>query len=199
MKKMKRMTAVALPYIVIALMLVIAFIPILWVVLSSVKPAGDILATPPLYFPKVVTFQHYYDIFFKSNVLPYFRNSLIIATAATLVSLFIGTMAAYVFARSKSKFLDLLLSAILTGRMMPAVALVIPLYMAIRKMGLVNTRLSLIISYTAICLPFAIFMMIGFIQQIPAASRSDGGLCALYSNGQRTGGSDERESEAEYR
>ena len=137
MENAKKVFFTVWPYILIAVLLVISFIPIVWVLMSSIKPAGDILTTPPFYFPKTVTSQHYYDIFFKSNCLPIIRNSLIIASSATLISLFLGTMAAYVFARSKSRVLDLLLSAILTGRMMPAVALVIPLYMAVRKLGLV--------------------------------------------------------------
>lgn len=155
------------PYVIIIICLVFSFTPLVWVVFSSIKPAGDILTIPPFYFPKTVTFQHYYDVFFKQGIFPVFINSLIIAVTSTLISLIFGTMAAYVFARSKRKYMKTLMAAILTGRMMPAIALVIPLYMVMRQLGLLNTRWALIISYTAICLPFTVYMMMGFISQIP--------------------------------
>jgi multiple sugar transport system permease protein len=155
------------PYFIILICIVVSFTPLVWVVLSSIKPAGDILTIPPFYFPKTVTFQHYYDIFFKQGIIPVFMNSLIIAVVSTLISLTFGTMAAYVFARSRKKSMKTLMAAILTGRMMPAIALVIPLYMVMRQLGLLNTRWALIIAYTAICLPFTIYMMMGFISQIP--------------------------------
>jgi len=155
------------PYLIILVCLVFEFTPLLWVILSSIKPAGDILHIPPFYFPKIFTFQHYYDIFFKQGILPVFMNSLIIAVTSTLISLTFGTMAAYVFARSRKRSMKTFLAAILTGRMIPAIALVIPLYMVMRQLGLLNTRWALIISYTAMCLPFTIYMMVGFISQIP--------------------------------
>lgn len=167
MKTWKRIFFTVWPYLVLSVCLIVTFIPILWVILSSFKPAGDILTVPPFYFPETWTLQHYYDIFFKQDIPIVFTNSLIIATTSTVICISFGTMAAYVFARSRSKFLDGLLSGILAGRMMPAVALLIPLYMAMRYLNLVNTKASLIIAYTAIGLPFAIYMMIGFIQQIP--------------------------------
>ena len=151
------------PYFIILICIVVSFTPLVWVVLSSIKPAGDILTIPPFYFPKTVTFQHYYDIFFKQGITPVFMNSLIIAVVSTLISLTFGTMAAYVFARSRKKSMKTLMAAILTGRMMPAIALVIPLYMVMRQLGLLNTRWALIIAYTAIWLPFTIYMMMGFI------------------------------------
>ena len=167
MKKFKRTFLMLWPYVVLLGCLFVSFLPILWVILSSFKPAGDILTVPPFYFPKTWTLQHYYDIFFKQDIPIVFKNSLVISTISTIICVSFGTMAAYVFARSKSKFLDGLLSGILAGRMMPAVALLIPLYMAMRYLNLVNTKTSLIIAYTAIGLPFAIYMMIGFIQQVP--------------------------------
>ncbi len=155
------------PYFIILICLVVSFTPLMWVVLSSIKPAGDILTIPPFYFPKIFTFQHYYDVFFKQEIFPVFMNSLIIAVTSTLISLVFGTMAAYVFARSRKRSMKTLLAVILTGRMMPAIALVIPLYMVMRQLGLLNTRWALIIAYTAICLPFTVYMMMGFISQIP--------------------------------
>lgn len=155
------------PYFILIICLTVSFTPIVWVVCSSLKPAGDILTIPPFYFPKTITLQHYYDLFFKRDISPVFLNSLTIALASTAISIVFGTLAAYVFARSKSKLMDGLLSLILTGRMMPAVALVIPLYMVMRQLNLVNTKTSLIVAYTAMSLPFAIYMMMGFISQIP--------------------------------
>ena len=155
------------PYFILAICLVFSFTPIVWVVCSSLKPAGDILTIPAFFFPKTVTFQNYYDLFVKQNITPVFFNSLIIAVCSTFLSVSLGTLAAYVFARSRSRRLKGLLSLILTGRMMPAVALLIPLYMVVRQLNLVNTKASLIVAYTAMCLPFAIYMMMGFISQIP--------------------------------
>ena len=167
MLSMKRIFYKIWPYLIILVCLVFSFTPLVWVVLSSIKPAGDILTIPPFYFPKVTTLQHYYDVFFKQGIFPVFMNSLIIAVTSALISLAFGTLAAYVFARSTNRTMKTLVAAILTGRMMPAIALVIPLYMVMRQLGLINTRWALIIAYTALCLPFTIYMMMGFISQIP--------------------------------
>jgi len=89
------------PYFILIICLTVSFTPIVWVVCSSLKPAGYILTIPPFYFPKTITLQHYYDLFFKRDISPVFLNSLTIALASTAISIVFGTLAAYVFARSK--------------------------------------------------------------------------------------------------
>jgi ABC-type glycerol-3-phosphate transport system permease component len=155
------------PYLIIAFCLLLAFVPLTWIILSSFKPAGDILTIPPFYFPKEYTLQHYYDIFLKQGISRVFLNSLTVAFIPMMVSLILGTMAAYTFARSRKKAFKPLLAAILAGRMMPAIALVVPLYVVLRQLGLLDSKLGLMIAYTAICMPFTIYMMIGFISQVP--------------------------------
>lgn len=155
------------PYVVIAGVLFCTLTPIIWVVLSSFKSAGDILAKPPRFLAENYTFSHYYEAFVNRGAGGAFANSIFIALITVGICLVVGTTAAYAFARSRKPWARRLMALILTGRMLPGVALCVPLYTIMRVTGLLNTRLSLILAYTSFNLPFTIYMMSGFISQIP--------------------------------
>jgi multiple sugar transport system permease protein len=102
-----------------------------------------------------------------SNFLPRFINSLVIAFGSTFCAVFLGTLAAYGFSRFKVPLADDLLFFILSTRMMPPIAVAIPIYLMYREVGLSDTALGMIILYTAINVSLAVWLLKGFIDEIP--------------------------------
>jgi len=102
-----------------------------------------------------------------SNFVPRFVNSLIIAFGSTALSVLLGTAAAYAFSRFKVPLKDDLLFFILSTRMMPPIAVAIPIYLMYRELGLSDTRLGMILLYTAVNVSLAVWLLKGFIDEIP--------------------------------
>jgi multiple sugar transport system permease protein len=103
----------------------------------------------------------------ESNYVPRFVNSLIIAFGSTLASVGLGVMAAYAFSRFKVPLKDDLLFFILSTRMMPPIAVAIPIFLMYRELGLSDTRLGMIVLYSAINVSLAVWLLKGFIDEIP--------------------------------
>jgi multiple sugar transport system permease protein len=102
-----------------------------------------------------------------SNFLPRFANSLIIAFGSTFLAVFLGTLAAYGFSRFKVPLADDLLFFILSTRMMPPIAVAIPIYLMYRELGLSDTAIGMILLYTAVNVSLAVWLLKGFIDEIP--------------------------------
>ncbi|MGV8935571.1 MAG: carbohydrate ABC transporter permease [Allorhizobium sp.] len=102
-----------------------------------------------------------------SNFLPRFINSLVIAFGSTFCAVFLGTLAAYGFSRFKVPLADDLLFFILSTRMMPPIAVAIPIYLMYRELGLSDTALGMILLYTAVNVSLAVWLLKGFIDEIP--------------------------------
>jgi multiple sugar transport system permease protein len=102
-----------------------------------------------------------------SNYVPRFINSLVIAFGSTLLSVVLGTLAAYGFSRFKVPLKDDLLFFILSTRMMPPIAVAIPIYLMYRELGLTDTKLGMILLYTAVNVSLAVWLLKGFIDEIP--------------------------------
>jgi multiple sugar transport system permease protein len=103
----------------------------------------------------------------SSNYVPRFTNSLIIAFGSTFCAVVLGTLAAYGFSRFKVPLADDLLFFILSTRMMPPIAVAIPIYLMYRELGLSDTRLGMILLYTAVNVSLAVWLLKGFIDEIP--------------------------------
>lgn len=102
-----------------------------------------------------------------SNVIPRFVNSIIIAFGSTFLAVILGTLAAYGFSRFRVPLKDDLLFFILSTRMMPPIAVAIPIYLMYRELGLSDTRLGMILLYTAVNVSLAVWLLKGFIDEIP--------------------------------
>ncbi|MDJ0685477.1 MAG: carbohydrate ABC transporter permease [Alphaproteobacteria bacterium] len=103
----------------------------------------------------------------ESNYFPRFVNSLIIAFGSTFFAVLLGTISAYAFSRFKVPLADDLLFFILSTRMMPPIAVAIPIYLMYREVGLSDTRLGMILLYTAVNVSLAVWLLKGFIDEIP--------------------------------
>ncbi|MCI8295320.1 MAG: carbohydrate ABC transporter permease [Lachnospiraceae bacterium] len=134
-------------------------------VLISLKPKVDIF--DPGKFIFTPTLQNYTSIIKNAHILDYFANSMIVSVISTAVSLAIGSVAAYGFARFNWKKREDMAFMVLSQRMLPAMAVVIPYFLMAMVSGLLDTRLILIVCYLLFNIPFTILMMRGFFEDIP--------------------------------
>ena len=156
-------------YLLLLPALVFALAPVYWMLTISLKSEVDQFASPPLWFGFTPTFEHYYDAFVTRGFGEYLLTSAIVAVTSTACALVIGTFAAYGLARFQLPWsLNRRLSLwILSTRMFPAIVTAVPLFLMMRDLRLLNTRVSLIIVYTAFNLPFVVWMMRGFFAELP--------------------------------
>lgn len=159
----------AFRYLVLTLAVAFAIAPVYWMVTISLKREVDQFAVPPLWFFYSPTLEHYADAFLQRSFGSYLLTSALVAVASTLLALLIGTLAAYSLARLRMPHgLNRKLSLwILSTRMFPPIVTAIPLFLMMRDIGLLNTRLALIILYTGFKLPFVVWMMRGFFVEVP--------------------------------
>jgi multiple sugar transport system permease protein len=170
----------------VILVLIFIYLPVMWLVISSISTRSELLSVPLHWIPENPTLRNYISILLPgsatSEVARTFkitlRNSLVIATSVTLISLLVGSLGAYALVRIRFRFYEILLIGIIATRMIPEVSLVIPLYIIAARIHILNTPLVLIATYLCFSLPFAIWLMAAFFQTIPLeledAARIDG-------------------------
>ncbi|TCT39905.1 carbohydrate ABC transporter permease [Martelella mediterranea] len=151
--------------------------PIVIMVFSAFKPTMTIFRHP-FSLPDFTDFSNFVAIWTDTNFVRYFFNSLLITGSAILAILVLGTLAAYALARYEFKGSSFILLFFLAGLTLPLKLAVIPLFVLMRDLGLLDTQLSLILIYVAMGLPSAVFIMTGFIRSLPGeledAARMDG-------------------------
>ena len=163
--KAKRFFTLYLPLIV--LMIFILF-PFYWTFVTSVKPEEELYGTIVTYWPSAFTFEAYTKLFTTTvDFLTAMKNSLIVAVCTTVVSLTVSTLAAYAFSRYEFVGRKVLMCIFLCNNMFPTVLLLIPLYSIMRKMGLLYTPTSLVLSYTTFTIPFSVWLLMGFLKDLP--------------------------------
>ena len=155
-----------LRFVYIFLFTIFLLAPFYWVAVTSIKPVDDYLTTPPVWFPAHPTSLHYSTALNHMRGWLGLKNSLIIAFSVTAASVLIGTAAAYSMARFRTGGKHLAFW-VLSQRFLPPVAVVIPIFLMFRNLGLVDSRLGLIILYTVFSLPFSIWMMYAYFRQMP--------------------------------
>ncbi len=158
-------TRLALRYLV-ALALVVVFVFLVyWLFIISFKTPDEIFAFPPVWYPESIQFANY-RVLFKDGDAATVGNSLILASVSTFFAMILGTIAAYSLVRFKTGGENLAVW-IISQRMMPPVAIVFPLFLLYVWLGWVDTYVGLILLYTAFSLPYVIWMMRGYIEDIP--------------------------------
>lgn len=155
-------------YILIGIVLVVFMTPIYLILVSSLKPSAVMFSRPPT-FIFTPTLQHYYDLFTMRPFHLQIMNSLIVALGSTAFSLVVGTMAAYAISRIKSKRVNDVAFWILSMRMFPPIAVVVPYYIIFKSIGLLDTPLALIIVYSTFNIPLTVWLMKGFFDEVPEA------------------------------
>ena len=141
-------------------------VPLYWMFVTSIKPSDDYLAVPPVWFPSQPTTVHYTAALFAYRGLKGLTNSLIISLSATILSAFFGTLMAYSLARFNTGGSHLSFW-VLSQRFLPPVAIVLPIFLIYRDVGLHDTHIGLIIAYTVFTLPVSVWMMFAYFRQMP--------------------------------
>ena len=151
-----------------ALVLVVAAaFPLFWMLSTSLKPSGEIFATPPRMIPLHPTLGNFGRLFSETSFLTYFRNSATVALMAVLLTLSVSALGAYGLTRFSFSGRDKVAGLILTTYMFAPVMIIIPFYILVKQLGIVNTHLALVLSYTTFCLPFCLWLLRAFFSSIP--------------------------------
>lgn len=151
--------------ILVLLVIVAVLLPIFWMALTSLKPEGEVFAWPPtLIFRPVVDA---YLTIYGSGWWLYFMNTIIVSVSSAALALAVGLTGAYAVARFDIPRKEFFAFTVLSVRMIPPVVVVIPLYLMISFMGLRDTYPGLVLVYAVFLLPYVIWIMRGFIEQVP--------------------------------
>lgn len=157
-------------YIPLTVGLAFILIPIYWLVTMSLKRGVDISAIPPQIFRFDVIWGNWEFILVSGPpYLRYLRNSFVIASSTALISIVVGGLAAYSLARLRFRGRHIFMFWILTARILPPVVIGIPFYLFMRRLGIIDTYLAVVLSHTSFVMPMAIWVMTTFFQQIPLA------------------------------
>ncbi len=158
-------TRLAWRYALACVLVLIFGFPIYWLFIISFKTPDEIFAFPPVWYPASIQFDNY-KVLFKDGDAISVLNSLILATSSTIIAMIFGTIAAYSLVRFKTGGENLAVW-IISQRMMPPMAIVFPIFLLYVYFGWVDTYFGLILLYTAFALPYVIWMMRGYIEDIP--------------------------------
>jgi raffinose/stachyose/melibiose transport system permease protein len=153
-------------WIVLVFFLIITFFPLLWLVISSFKTDLE-LVSRPFNLPKVWQVQNYVRAFQLSDLHLLFLHSIIVSAVATALNIFVASMASYALSRFRFGLNNVILSVILAGVLIPIIALMVPYFQLISKLGIYDSLLALILTYAAINLPISVFLIHGFMGTVP--------------------------------
>lgn len=162
-------TGLPLPLTIIGAIAVVLFatFPFMWMGVSSIKTLPELYTVPPIWWPSTPTFENYHKVLFESNIPRYFLNSVIISVGSTALALLLAIFASYGFARFEFRGKPLLQSFVLVGQLLPTAAIIVPLFITLRVLGLVNTYWGLILVYMIITLPLSVWMLTSYFKSIP--------------------------------
>lgn len=162
----KQKAARVFSYLFMALCVLVALFPIVWVVLSSFKTNREILSNG-LQLPSTFSFSGYKQSLEMAPILKFFVNSLIVSFASTALNVFILAMAGYVFAKKKFRFKNLIFGILSLSMVIPSTALMSPVYTVITKLHLYDTKMALILVYTALNMPISLMILRSAFAAIP--------------------------------
>lgn len=160
---MKRRITIFILFVLAALVL----LPILWTFATSLKPLPEVNTSPPRWTSPNMSLQPYVDMFFYLPFAAYTVNSLVVALSATVLTLFVGSLAGFAFARFEFPGKRLFLLVFLLSQMLPGASVIVPLFQLLKNAGLYDTLVGLTLIHTAILLPFVIWLLYGFFSGIP--------------------------------
>ncbi|HQU67482.1 MAG TPA: carbohydrate ABC transporter permease [Albidovulum sp.] len=156
----------------------IIFFPVLWMILTSFKTEPSAVAMPPQLFSADWTLENYAEVWARSDYPRFFWNSVVISVGSTLLGLVVAIPAAWSMAFVPGKRTKDLLMWMLSTKMMPAVAVLIPMYLIFQRTGLFDTKIGLVLALMLMNLPIIVWMLYTYFKEIPGeileASRMDG-------------------------
>jgi len=157
----------AVRYAVLIGTIILTLFPLVWLVITSLRVQSDIFAVPVHIIPTSVTWRQYVNVFTQYNLAGYLWNTVIVSLATVVCVTVLAVPCAYAMARFRLPGHRVIVTLLLIMRMIPVVALAIPLFAVFASLGLLDTLTSLILAHTAAKLPVAIWLLIGFVQDVP--------------------------------
>jgi ABC-type glycerol-3-phosphate transport system permease component len=154
-------------YIVVACVFLYCLFPFFWTVLTALKPAGEVFRLPVSYLPGAISFENVIEVFSKRPFARYVLNSLVAGGGATLLTLALAAVLAFRLRAMDLRRAMRIQRWFLVGAILPPALLVIPVFMVMKQLSLVNSYLALILAYTALNLPFAVWMLHAAFRQVP--------------------------------
>ena len=156
-------------WILVVFSLVAVIFPLYWLTISAFKLEQDYRAYPPVFFPSQLTLDSFIEVFTKNQLMNNLINSATISVVTTVITLLIGSMAAYAVQRGPlgKKAKNFFGLWFMVQKMYPAIATAIPVYLVMRSLKLIDTLLAMIIMNTSFNLPLVIWLMMGFFEQVP--------------------------------
>ncbi len=167
MNRWMRLLLNALSYAILFVAILISLFPIVYLILTSFKPATLTFAIPPVWVFEP-TLQNYQDVFAGSDFGKYFLNSILVASATTIISLILGSLAGYGFARFRFRGANWLRLGALIPQMLPPITIIVPLYVLFNSLDMIDSLQGLVISYLTFSIPLSIWMMTGFFADVEA-------------------------------
>ena len=149
-----------------AITLLLVF-PFVWMVSTSLKNKSEMFSATPTLLPKQITFENYRTMWQDYNFAPYLKNSFIVAISTTVISLLIATFLAYGLSRFKFRGRKAIFNLMILTQMFPLPLLIITIYVVFARVGLIDSRIGLIISYCTFAIPFATMMLKSYFDGLP--------------------------------
>ncbi|HVO44052.1 MAG TPA: carbohydrate ABC transporter permease, partial [Aggregatilineales bacterium] len=156
--------------LVILLSLIVVSVPFVYLFLNSVKPPQEFLTVPPTIIPTHLTFEHYAAIFDPNqDTRSYFINSVVITVSTTIISVLIGSLAAFSLSRLKLPFRlsSLIAFAFLIVRFYPKITTTLPYFILMKDLHLLDTQIAVIVAHVSLTLPFVVWLMLTFFDELP--------------------------------
>lgn len=163
----KKALNVSINYLLLVIAVLVTVFPVFWILMSSFKSAMEINQIPPRWFPSSFNWSSYKNVLTERSFGLYFKNSAIVSIGTTFLTMVLATTAGYGFSRFNFRGRKMIFIVVLMTTMFPAVLLIIPYFLMMRTLGLLNTYLAYIWSYTTFSLPFSIWMMKGYFESVP--------------------------------
>ncbi|MFD4629236.1 carbohydrate ABC transporter permease [Streptomyces sp. NPDC058284] len=167
MMRTKRTTRAA-QYTALAAYLVFLAFPFLWLISTAFKPTRELGSLHPTWIPKDPTLDNFRQAFDEQPLLRAAGNSLIAALSAALIAVVIATPMAYVMARHRNRLAKAATGWVVISQAFPFVLIIIPLFLVLKNLHLINSLLGLILVYVVWSLPFALWMLVGYVRAVPA-------------------------------
>ncbi len=178
-RRRRRFTAgIAGQYLALVLTVALTVFPLVWLFLTSIRSSADIFSVPVHIIPETATLTQYVSVFVEYDTMGYVWNTVIVSVATVILVHLLAIPCAYALSRFRMPGAMLIFGVLLIMRMIPVIALAIPLFAVFAAIGLLDTVWALILSHTAAKLPVAVWLLLGFMQDVPKeieeAAQSDG-------------------------
>lgn len=172
----KNVLQVVVLHIVMTGFALVTLLPFFWMLSASLMQSGEASVFPPRFLPETITFDNYVQLYEKLNVTRFFLNSLILSVSVTVLSLFVNSMAGFAFAKYAFRGKKQIFAALISSMIIPGQVTMLPVFLLLNKMGLINTYFGVIIPGLASI--FGIFLIRQYLQSVPdsliEAARIDG-------------------------